>query len=110
MAGRSHHRKAEQVTQIAFDSLAFAAIGQGRVDWPSDASWDVFQELLSMSTLYEFAGGEGALHRLEETFYASVLVRRHRWSIGAMTQALSQMAANKSQERMPSPSRRALRR
>lgn len=27
-----------------------------------------------MSTLYEFAGGEDALHRLEETFYASVLV------------------------------------
>jgi hemoglobin len=27
-----------------------------------------------MPTLYEFAGGEDALHRLEETFYASVLV------------------------------------
>jgi len=27
-----------------------------------------------LSTLYEFAGGEGAVHRLEETFYASVLV------------------------------------
>ncbi|HMH19471.1 MAG TPA: group II truncated hemoglobin [Burkholderiales bacterium] len=26
-----------------------------------------------MPTLYEFAGGEDALHRLEETFYASVL-------------------------------------
>ena len=26
-----------------------------------------------MSTLYEFAGGQNALHRLEETFYASVL-------------------------------------
>ena len=26
-----------------------------------------------MSTLFEFAGGEDALHRLEETFYASVL-------------------------------------
>ena len=27
-----------------------------------------------MSTLFEFAGGEAALHRLEETFYASVLI------------------------------------
>jgi hemoglobin len=27
-----------------------------------------------MSTLYEFAGGDEALHRLEEIFYASVLV------------------------------------
>ncbi len=26
-----------------------------------------------MPSLYEFAGGEGALHRLEDTFYASVL-------------------------------------
>src|SRR3954467_3652557 len=26
-----------------------------------------------MPTLFEFAGGEAALHRLEETFYASVL-------------------------------------
>jgi hemoglobin len=28
----------------------------------------------NMPSLYEFAGGEDALHRLEETFYASVLV------------------------------------
>jgi hemoglobin len=33
-----------------------------------------------MPSVYEHAGGEAALHRLEQTFYDSVLREVHRWN------------------------------